>query len=168
MTLEGLTESVRALQDGGMAQMVGEVLQRHEQDIIEYQRIQLLEGRDSDGQDIRPYYSEDVKPQGYFHSRESAGRYAAWKEGLSYPFSVSRNSDAPNLYINGKFHSELGVRFGSDGLSIEPMTPYAAKIVAKYGRNTFGLSLEKWNTLFTERNIKDEIITTFKQRIYGS
>lgn len=151
-----------------MAQMVGEVLQRHEQDIIEYQRIQLLEGKDSDGQDIRPYYSEDVKPQGYFHSRESAGRYAAWKEGLSYPFSVSRNSDAPNLYINGKFHSELGVRFGSDGLSIEPMTPYAAKIVSKYGRNTFGLSWEKWNTLFTERNIKDEIITTFKQRIYGS
>jgi hypothetical protein len=109
-----------------------------------------------------------LKPQGYFHSRESAGRYAAWKEGLSYPFSVSRNSDAPNLYINGKFHSELGVRFGSDGLSIEPMTPYAAKIVAKYGRNTFGLSWEKWNTLFTERNIKDEIIATFKQRIYGS
>ena len=60
------------------------------------------------------------------------------------------------------------MRFGSDGLSIEPMTPYAAKIVAKYGRNTFGLSWEKWNTLFTERNIKDEIITTFKQRIYGS
>jgi hypothetical protein len=151
-----------------MAQMVGEVLQRHEQDIIEYQRIQLLEGRDSDGQDIRPYYSEDVKPHGYFHSRESAGRYAAWKEGLSYPFSVSRNGDAPNLYVNGKFHSELGVRFGNDGLSIEPMTPYAAKIVEKYGRNTFGLSWEKWNTLFTERNIKDEIITTFKQRIYGS
>jgi hypothetical protein len=48
------------------------------------------------------------------------------------------------------------------------MTPYAAKIVEKYGRNTFGLSWEKWNTLFTERNIKDEIITTFKQRIYGS
>lgn len=168
MTLEGLTESMRALLDGGMAQMVGEVLQRHEQDIIEYQRIQLLEGKDSDGQDIRPYYSEDLKPQGYFKSRESAGRYAAWKEGLSYPFSVSRNSDAPNLYINGKFHSELGVSFGSDGLSIEPLTPYAAKIMAKYGRNTFGLSWEKWNTLFTERNIKDEIITTFKQRIYGS
>lgn len=168
MTLEGLTGRVRALQDGGMEQMVGEVLQRHEQDIIEYLRIQLLEGRDSDGQDIRPYYSEDVKPKGYFHSRESAGRYAAWKEGLSYPFSVSRNGDAPNLYINGRFHSDLGVRFVSDGLSIEPMTPYAAKIVEKYGRNTFGLSWEKWNALFTERNIKDEIIATFKQRIYGS
>lgn len=167
MTLQALADSVRTLPER-LPQMVGDVLRRHETDIMELQRIQLLEGHDSDGNDMRPYYTEDVKPQGYFNSRESAGRYAAWKEGLSYPFSVSRNSDAPNLYINGRFHSELAVIFGNDGLSIEAQTPYAAKIVAKYGRNSFGLSMEKWNTLFNERGIKDEVIQQFRQVIYGS
>ena len=167
MTLEGLTGRVRALQDGGMAQMVGEVLQRHEQDIIEYQRIQLLEGRDSDGQDIRPYYSEDVKPHGYFHSRESAGRYAAWKEGLSYPFSVSRNGDAPNLYINGRFYDEMEVRFETDSMMIAPSTGYAANIMAKYGLHRFGLSALKWQVMMEQKGCKDELQQRMKELLYG-
>lgn len=167
MTLELLTQNVRALRDG-MGALIGEVVQQHEQDIIEYQRIQLLEGKNSDGEDMRPYYTEDLKPDGYFNSRESAGRYAAWKESLSYPFSVSRNHNAPNLYINGRFHDELGIRFLDDGVEVVPKTMYAAGIMAKYGRNAFGLSMEKWNEVFMERGIKDEIIMSFKRRIYGN
>lgn len=167
MTLELLTQNVRALRDG-MGALIGEVVQQHEQDIIEYQRIQLLEGKNSDGEDMRPYYTEDLKPDGYFKSRESAGRYAAWKESLSYPFSASRNHNAPNLYINGRFHDELGIRFLDDGVEVVPKTMYAAGIMAKYGRNAFGLSMEKWNEVFMERGIKDEIIMSFKRRIYGN
>ena len=167
MTLELLTQNVRALRDG-MSALIGEVVQQHEQDIIEYQRIQLLEGKNSDGEDMRPYYTEDLKPDGYFNSRESAGRYAAWKESLSYPFSVSRNHNAPNLYISGRFHDELGIRFLDDGVEVVPKTMYAAGIMAKYGRNAFGLSMEKWNEVFMERGIKDEIIMSFKRRIYGN
>ena len=167
MTLELLTQNVRALRDG-MSALIGEVVQQHEQDIIEYQRIQLLEGKNSDGEDMRPYYTEDLKPDGYFNSRESAGRYAAWKESLSYPFSASRNHNTPNLYINGRFHDELGIRFLDDGVEVVPKTMYAAGIMAKYGRNAFGLSMEKWNEVFMERGIKDEIIMSFKRRIYGN
>ena len=165
MTLERLTESVRTLPER-LPVMIGEVLRGHEHDIMELQRIQLLEGKDSDGKDIHPFYTEDLKPQGYFHSAQSAARYAAWKEDLSYPFSVSRNHNAPNLYITGKFHEELGCVFGTQAMQIAPMTGYAAAIVAKYGRNTFGLSWEKWDTLFNERGVKDEIVETFKRRLY--
>lgn len=164
MTLEALTESVRTLPER-LPQLIGEVLQRHDGDIMELQRIQLLEGHDSDGNDMRPYYTEDVKPQGYFNSPESAARYAAWKESLDYPFSVSRNRNAPNLYINGKFHSELKAQFGNDAMEIAAQTPYAAVIMAKYGRNAFGLSMEKWNELFAQRGVKDEVITEVKRMI---
>lgn len=164
MTLQALTDSVRTLPER-LPQMVGEVLRRHETDIMELQRIQLLEGHDSDGNDMRPYYTEDVKPHGYFNSTESAARYAAWKESLSYPFSVSRNRNAPNLYINGRFHSELKAMFGSDAMAVVASTPYAAVIMAKYGRNAFGLSMAKWNELFAERGVKDEVVTEVKRMI---
>jgi hypothetical protein len=117
---------------------------------------------------MHPFYSEDLKPNGYFKSKESAGRYAAWKEGIDYPYTVSRNHDAPNLYITGRFHDELGVKFNADSVEIVPKTSYAGSIMAKYGRNAFGLSMAKWNELFAERNIKDEIIQNFKKQIYGN
>lgn len=94
---------------------------------------QLDEGKRPDGSEIRPYYSEDP----YFKSKESAGRYASWKQKIT-PNS-KRNKDAPNLRINGKFYSELSAKITQDGIKIEGRTNYARKIMAKYD-NTFGLS----------------------------
>lgn len=166
MTLKSLTDNVHKLAQLDI--LLGEVLKSHEQDIMEYQRIQLLEGKDSNGDDLRPSYSEDLKPQGYFHTRESAGRYAAWKQDISYPYNVHRNPDTPNLYVNGRFHSELGAKMGDTEMSIIGTTSYANNIMAKYGRNSFGLSMAKWNELFRERGIKDEVIKKVKDTIYGN
>ena len=145
---------------------VREVVMKHEHDIIELQRYQLLEGLTGRGEDIRPYYSEDIKPSGYFHTTESAGRYAAWKQDLTYPYSANRNPDAPNLYINGKFHEELGVTFGIDLMLIEGMTGYAKQIVAKYGFETFGLMWEKWSIIWQERGGLNEIMQEIKRMLY--
>ena len=148
-------------------QMVRDVVINHPDDILELQRQQLFAGKASNGQDIRPYYSEDLKPSGYFHSIESAGRYAAWKQnGIHYPYSAQRNPDAPNLYINGRFHDELGVQFGGQTVGIVPATPYAAGIVAKYGINTFGLMMANWMVLFIERNAYNELMQQLKSKLY--
>lgn len=166
--LEDLRLRVRGI-DAGIrsGQMIRDVIVRHPDDILEYQRRQLLEGKASSGEDIRPYYSEDLKPSGYFYSVESAGRYAAWKEtGISYPYSAKRNPDAPNLYINGRFHDELGVRFSANDVGIVPTTPYAAGIMAKYGMNTFGLMKSYWVAIFTERNAYNELMLIIKTRLY--
>lgn len=165
MTLQGLIEKARSMKQNIPA-IIGSVLRQHDADIMELQRIQLLEGHDSNEKDLRPSYTDDIKPQGYFNSRESAGRYAAWKESLDYPYTVKRNTNAPNLYINGRFHNELSVKYGNDSLSIVPATSYASRIVSKYGINSFGLSMEKWNNLFNERGAKEEIINKFKKYIY--
>lgn len=145
--------------------LVRSALEGYGEDIMAMQRIQLLEGKASSGDDIRPYYSEDVGPGGYFKTREQAAEYRAWKGTLKYPHNVNRNADAPNLYINGKFHSELGVNFGPDAVAILPQTMYASKIVSKYGIGTFGLTMERWNQLFIECGVLDKIMANIKNRL---
>ena len=152
-----------SLQSG---EIVRNVVVQHPDDIMELQRIQLLQGKSASGEDIRPFYSEDLKPDGYFYSVESAGRYAAWKQDLEYPYTVSRNPDAPNLYITGKFHSEIGVEFGPDAVGIVGETPFAEGIMLKYGIETFGLMMANWLALFEEFGAYDELMQNVKQLLY--
>ena len=158
-------ESVNEALESG--DMVRDVVIGYHDDIMELQKIQLFQGLASDGNEIRPYYSEDLKPGGYFHSVESAKRYSAWKEtGIAYPYSVQRNPDAPNLYINGRFHSELDVEFDPDMVVVIPTTGYAKKIVMKYGLQTFGLMMSNWDAIFRERGGYEKLMDEIKQRIY--
>jgi len=152
------------LQSGAL---VREVLLPREQDILDAQRLQLLAGKDSGGEDIHPFYSEDLKPEGYFYSVESAGRYSAWKQDLTYPYSVERNPDAPNLYITGRFHDEIGVEFGPDTLGIVGETAYAQSIMAKYGIDTFGLNYEGWESIW-ESGSYEQLIFNIESLLYAS
>lgn len=166
MTLTTLIRNAEMLQsamDRGIFLQV--VLNDRREEIIASQREQLLEGKDSDGNDMRPYYSEDLKPNGWFHSKESAMRYAMWKKtGISYPVDVQRNTDAPNLYINGMFHNDLEAKAGSTSVGVYPKTSYAAGIMAKYGMNKFGLTSERWRKVLDD--CKDRILQLMKQELY--
>ena len=146
--------------------IIGSVLEGHEADIIELQRKQLFEGKGSDGNDLRPYYTEDLKPDGWFTTRQKAENYMAWKQSINYPVNVQRNPNAPNLYITGIFHNDLGVRFDADSVAVVPDTAYAAKIMGKYGMNVFGLSSAKWSEIFNERGAKDELIMKMKDILW--
>lgn len=160
-------EALASSLDSGEA--LGNILRERSEDILTLQRIQLLEGRASSGEDLRPYYSEDLKPGGYFYSTDSAGRYAAWKGSLSYPYSVQRNEDAPNLYINGRFHSELDVQFLPDGVAIVAGTGYAEGIMMKYGFDNFGLTPEGWEQVFTTYGAADALYEFVnKSLLYGN
>lgn len=166
--LNDLRARVQGVQSGlQTGDLIRNVVVRHGEEILDLQREQLFEGKASSGNDIRPYYSEDLKPKGYFYSVETAGRYAAWKaSGINYPYKASRNPDAPNLFINGRFHDELGIRFLADSVGVVPMTPYAANIMAKYGMETFGLMVEKWTKLFQDFGAYNELMMEIKSRLY--
>ena len=167
MTIEGLLANVEELQRSfATDKVMGRVLRKQEDAIIAAQRLQLFEGKDSEGNDLRPYYSEDLQPEGWFKSKDSAMRYAMWKQtGISYPVQAQRNADAPNLYINGKFHSEMQVGFMEERVGIIPSTPYAAMIMGKYGMNKFGLQMQKWGAIMEAG--KDDLIKRMKEIIYG-
>lgn len=167
MTIDGLLKNAQALRTGmERGELVRDVLMRHGEHIVEQQRIQLLMGKGSDGKDLHPFYSEDVKPKGYFKSGAQAKKYAAWKQTLSYPYSVQRNPDAPNLYITGVFHDDLMVEFYPDSIAIVPDTAYAAQIMAKYGFGIFGLNAQMWGIIWNEWGAKDELITEMKNVLW--
>lgn len=168
--LNDLLARVVGVNDGlQTGELVRDTIVRHPGDILDLQKQQLFSGLASNGQDIRPYYSEDLKPSGYFKSAESAKRYASWKkDGINYPHKANRNPDAPNLYINGRFHDELGVQFSADTVGIVPTTPYAAGIVAKYGITTFGLMMSNWMVVFVERGAYDELMRDVRTRLYSN
>lgn len=167
MTIDGLLKNAQDLRNGmERGELVRDVLMRHGDHIIEQQRIQLFMGKGSDGRDLHPFYSEDVKPSGYFRSSASAKAYAAWKQTLRYPYQVQRNPDAPNLYITGVFHDDLNVNFGTDALSIVPDTAYAAKIMAKYGFGIFGLNSQMWSVVWNEWGAKDDLINEMRNVLW--
>jgi len=167
MTIDELLGNAKTLQeDMQSGRLTRDVLMRHGAHIVEQQRIQLLMGKGSDGRDLHPFYSEDVKPSGYFRSGAEAKRYAAWKQTLRYPYSVQRNPDAPNLYITGVFHDDLNVEFNADSLAIVPDTAYAAKIMAKYGYGIFGLNAQMWDVIWNDFGAKDELITEMKNVLW--
>lgn len=168
--LNDLRARVQGVADGlQTGEMVRDIIVQHPGDIMDLQKQQLFSGLSSSGEDIRPYYSEDLKPGGFFNSAESASRYAAWKKsGISYPYTAQRNPDAPNLYINGRFHNELGVQFDAQTVAVVGMTDYAKRIVAKYGISTFGLMMSNWSVIFVERGAYAELMQELKTRLYGN
>lgn len=142
--LRRLLEVQAGLADGSL---IRGAIVPYSRDIYDLQIDQLFEGKASSGEDIRPYYSEDLQSAGgYFRTPDSAKRYADWKQNIGR--STSRNPDAPNLYINGKFHNEIDVADLGDSIAILPKTPYAEHIMQKYGLDTFGLTESNWNIIF--------------------
>lgn len=165
-----LRERLVRLQSG-MVAFVRQAMENKETDIIDLQRAQLFSGIRSDGEDIRPYYTEDLRSNGgFFDSIDSAKKYADWKESMTYPKDMYRNTLAPNLYIagvpnEGKFHSELGVEFGEDAMSIVGTTGYARMIMGKYAPETFGLTDASFETI--REDIKDSIVLQVKEFLNG-
>lgn len=168
MTTYQLLSNVQKLYEGlKSGAIVRDVIVNHNADILELQKLQLLQGLSASGENMRPYYSEDLQPQGYFKSAESARRYADWKQTLSYPRQANRYADAPNLYINGKFHNDLVVQFTPAYAKVTGGTTYGKKIIAKYGEDKFGLTMDNWTEIMRNRNGYDELMNIVKSVIYA-
>lgn len=164
--IEQLLSRVESVNDGLTGgSLIRDVVIDHEDDIMERQLEQLFTGKTATGEDIRPYYSEDLQPLGWFKDKDSAQRYADWKRSLSYPVQAQRNPDAPNLFIDGTFHSELGVFFGTDTMTIGGKTGYAQDIVEKYGLHQFGLSPDRWADIFENCGALEELTDKIREQL---
>lgn len=163
--LGGLITAVSEFKDN-LSELIRESLVDHEDDLLNEQKEQLFEGKASSGDYLRPFYSEDMQASGgYFKDDMGAMKYREWKEKLTYPTRVVRqNTDAPNLYINGKFHDEIGIDFGSEQMEFVARTSYAGKIMDKYGRGNFGLTDERMREV-VQVDVVDDLIKALKERV---
>lgn len=149
--LQAYTDAMRDFRENKERYLI-EALESRTEGILAVQKQQMLEGKSSDGDDIRPLYSEDLKSRGgFFVSPKRAESYRAWKQKITP--NNKREADAPNLYIpfgSHHFHDELEVVFGDSTITVQGATPYADEIIAKYGINTFGLTEENWRKVIHE------------------
>lgn len=100
---------------------------------------QLYSGLDGEGNYLSPTYDDDpfFEEEGVWHHR--AKDYKAWKHAITPPVSGTmlglppRPDEVPNLFINGKFYSEILTFRRGDALVVDPGYGNGMAIVAKYG-----------------------------------
>lgn len=147
------------------ASILADILSEREDELLDRQRDQLASGLNSEGTDIVPPYSADLKPGGYFKSPQAAARYAAWKQDIYAPKvhykQTQRNPDTPNLFIDGdgivnggRFYRELAVNVTDTEILFYGETSYAEGIIGKFGEEQFGLCEEYWRDVMENGVIK--------------
>lgn len=147
--------------------VVAELLSQREEELLERQKDQLASGLDSDGRNLQPFYSEDLKPGGFFKTQSAAERYKNWKRSIATPVfyqQLPRMADAPNLYVNGRFWSELTVTISESLIEFKGDTAYAEGIIDKYGLEKFGLNETFWR-MVVENGLDDELADYLRSRL---
>lgn len=146
---------------------LADMLSQREDELLGRLKDQLASGQDSYGADLRPSYTEDVKPGGYFNTKSAAERYAGWKRSINVPIyfkQFNRDFDTPNLYVSGRFHSELAVEVTDDIVEFKGATGYADNIIDKYGKDKIGLNETFWRMVM-ENGVIDELIQKLREGI---
>ena len=116
---------------------------------------QMYSGQKGDGTYITPSYDDDDffdQPGRWFNDSEG---YKAWKGAITPPVTSSllglppRPYDVPNLYINGKFYSEIYTVSGDRQIEIRVSeSGDGPSILGKYGDELFdigGVAVQYFN-----------------------
>lgn len=130
MTLDELNKNVQVFD---VKKEVKEILGENSELITDLNKDQLWSGKTNEGEDIRPYYSENP----YFKKEGAAERYANWKAKIT-PDSRRKN-DVPNLYVNGKFYSEI--HYNKEAMKLYTNGSLASKVTSVH-KNVIGLNKE--------------------------
>lgn len=107
--------------------------------VLQAVREQLYSGLDGEGRPLSPSYDNDDyfdEPSFWYHR---SADYKAWKRSITPPISGTmlglppRADEVPNLFINGKFYSEINSYRQEDALIVDPGSGRGPAIVEKYG-----------------------------------
>lgn len=132
-------------------------LQDNSGTVLEAVKEQLYSGLDADGKHLSPTYDDDP----YFNEKgpwmHRASAYKKWKEEITPPKAGEmlglppRPVSVPNLYINGKFYSEITAMPNGAMLTIDPGIESGPDIVSKYGERILGIgpsAVEYFNRMY--------------------
>lgn len=171
MGIEEVSEIIGRIA-GGIEDACARCLVENAGIVAEAIREQLYSGLDGDGGYLSPTYLEDdyFYTVDWYHEDENTGRkyigargYMEWKTDITPPVGSEmlglppRPEDVPNLYINGKFYSEITIAGSDDGLVTSVSGESAPKIVEKYGDRILNIgptAVEYFNVNFMLPAIK--------------
>jgi len=133
--MKRIDDMIKNLQEfqATITEIVREAVSESQTEILDGVRQNLREGKRGDGADITPSYLDDP----FFESKPQAVAYMNYKKSISLP---SKNMATPDLYINGWFHSKLGIKLDAETFTIEGTAPLSMRISDKYAPVTFAMS----------------------------
>lgn len=138
MHIEQVADIIEKINDG-LPDACLECLERNSRTVVQAVTEQLYAGMDGEDNYLTPTYDNDpfFNEPGPWHNR--AKDYKAWKHSITPPVTGTmlglppRPDEVPNLYINGKFYSEISARRSGDILLVDPGSGNGPDIVRKYG-----------------------------------
>jgi len=129
-------EWINKLRGFDLWDIVINILYKHRDRIIEFNKIQLASGKNTLDQDISPDYFSDP----FFKSAAHSQAYAKWKDKLENPFEQSKGFRIPDFYITGRMvYDTLNAKIVGDEIIIEPSDRDAKSFDSKW-KNIYGVS----------------------------
>lgn len=130
----------------GFEDNVVKCLDNHSGNVIMAISDQLYSGIDGDDQYLSPNYDNDpfFDLEGQWQNNSEG--YKAWKMKITPPVVSSilglnpRPDNVPNLFITGKFYSDITAKRSGDMLLVSPGQNDGPSIVSKYGEQILELS----------------------------
>lgn len=151
-----LHELQRRLSRFDLLKLLSESANESKERIADYNREQLLLGLDSNENYLSPRYSEDP----FFKSKESAQRYAQWKNKIEP--KRDKPFDVPNLYITGRFHNSIEVEVGPTEIGLFSDDANSIGIEQKFTTDIYGLNNES-----KREYIPKHLLPILKNKITG-
>lgn len=138
MNIQEVSDIIRKITEG-FEDNAMQCLESHADDIVNAVKEQINSGQNGAGKLLSPTYDDDpfFEEAGKWYHRNKA--YKAWKYTISPPAGSTllglpaRPDNVPNLYITGKFYSEINATRQGNMLIIDPGSGNGPDIVRKYG-----------------------------------
>lgn len=147
--------------------IVSTVANAHKEELLSLNKDQMLLGRNSKGNLLKPNYLSDP----YFNTSAQANAYAQMKyrlesshksrieHVLGYP---DKPKNTPNLIVTGPFQDNMYITFNGNGFTIGSTYQDSGDIESKYNNAVFGLA-----PLSKEWFYKMYLFDAIRQHIYG-
>lgn len=156
----------------GLEEACMQCLEANSGTVLQAVKEQIYSGQDGEGNHLSPTYDDDpfFSEPGPWHGR--AMQYKIWKYGLTPPVRGTmlglppRRIEVPNLFINGKFFSEISIRRHGGMLDVDPGSGNGPAIVEKYGERILGMgptAVEYFNDMY----MLPAILSFFKDSGYS-
>ena len=128
-------------------EVVGNALEVQREKLIDYQQLQMLEGKKADGEQIGKYKNT---------------YYANRKFGMN---SLAGYGNV-DLRLTNEFQRNINVRFFSNALTVFSTDSKSTDLMDKYGPNIFGLNAD-FIIQFGKDFLNEEISKQIKNKVYG-
>lgn len=140
MDIQQVADIIKSISDG-FEDACKQCLSNNSGVVTEAVREQLYSGQDGEGKHLSPTYDDDPYFQEEGPWKGNAQGYKEWKRKITppqqnfiFPLGLAARADnVPNLFINGKFFSEISATMSGDVLVIDPGNGDGPDIVGKYG-----------------------------------